>query len=369
MIVQGFWLAERPQAYSAHPRTLGERVLAVDPSASLSGPQTQELLQDRVVLLTDAQSDSAHPELGARVRQELYKLKDSHLRPFCRRTHRPFPMAESETQAGGKTWRFVSSALVDAGHIVSAVPEGDPRSAWTEKGLSECVRVILQQEPTLLIVCSGSGCRAAEVFAGHSRFRPKMVVPHVMFSSRMDFSDVSGSGGSRSSLQMADDHQIGLLGGKALIQMGVQRELNSQDDYAHARKRSASVVEYLPLLGIWRNAMNGREVSPLEHVLDHLDEMSHLGWNKEVAGLHVSIDLNVFASHLGFVGTDARPLGCSLQELGAILTWVGRTEVCRVLHLQGQFSGSDASRLACAAEFVASLVYKLALLREEYSER
>lgn len=369
MTVQGFWLAERPQAYSGHSRTLGERVLAVDPTESFSGAQMQELLHGRVVLLTDAQSGQAHPELGVRVRQELYNLKDSHLRPFCRKTHRPFPMAENESKAGGKTWRFVSSALVDAGHILAAAPDTSPQAAWSEKGLVESVRLILQQDPTLLVVCSGSRGRAAEVFAGHSRFRPKMVVPHVMFSSRMDFADDATCRSSRSTLQMADDHQVGLLGGKALIQMGVQRELNSEDDYAQARKKGSSVVEYLPLLGIWRNAMNGREVSPLEHVLDHLDQMSHLGWNKEVAGMHVSIDLNVFASQSGFAGSDARPMGCSLQELGAVLTWVGRTGVCRVLHLQGQFSAPDESGLARAAEFVASLVYKLVLLREEYSER
>jgi hypothetical protein len=369
MTVQGYWLAERPQAYSKQQQTLGERVLAVDPRQWVSGAQTEELLSGRVALLTEERNSSAQVDMGSRIRHELYGLKDSLLRPFCRKTHRPFPMADKENRLGGKNWRFVSSALVDGGHFSTTPPSEALRPQTADKSLVDAVQALLQHEPTLLVVFSSGGGHAAEVFAGHSRVRPKMIIPHVMFSSRMNFADDAPKMEGRSTLRMVDDHQIGLLGGKALLQMGAQRELNAENDYAQARTKGASVVEYLPLLGVWRNAMNGREVSPLEHMLDHLDQMTHLGWNKQGVGMHVSIDLNVFADGMGFSAADSRPMGCSLQELGSVLTWVGRTGVCRVLHLQGEFDGLDSRRLAGVTQFVSSLVYKLVLLREEYSER
>ncbi len=334
----------------------------------------------RTVLLS--LSSSTHgAQSFAPMRAALYGLCDSMLRPYCAATHRPFPLLETPTPSkAGPDARHkkVSNAILDAGSL--AAPSHSTQSNVTKDcNPGALIERILSCNPALLIVCSDSPASLEPTYDAHGALAAGDVLPLISLSSKMSFSRASEKGiyakgrsdesDETSNHRLLTHHERQLLGGRALLQLGLQRERNAQRDYELALLHKVATVEYLYLLGVWRNAMSGREVSPLEHVHDHLDLMTSLGWNKDKAGLHVALSLNILADQgkgsAGGLGGVSQ-FGCHLQELGGVLTYLGRTGLCRVMHLL--CANSEHAQSPRAAAVLAALIYKLVLLREEYSE-
>lgn len=336
-----------------------------------------ENLSKRIVLFTYGTqakhgSDGKH-SLFHRIRASLYNLCDSHLRPYCAATQRPYPLRErldaaQFPEASQHQPRKVSLAVVDVGALC---PSSSEDSALTAAGLSgpsvhEMMARVLACKPALVIVCSDSCAPLETIYGAHALAAAASVLPLIMFSSRMSFSQASSDDRRAHGLRMLHDYGAQLLNGRAMLQLGIQRERNTQSDYELALKHGVWIIEYLYLMGCWRNALNGREVSALEHVHDHLDKILPLGWSKSEHGLQVAFSLDVLSDQWNIGISNASPFGCSLQELGSVLTYLGRTGLCRVLHIMGATdSDSGAGR---AAEIIATLIYKLIVLREEYSE-
>jgi hypothetical protein len=335
-----------------------------------------ENLAKRIVLFsyaTDSKngSDGQHL-LFNRIRSALYNLCDSHLRPYCAATQRPYPLRELVDSAvpldpERQQLHKVSLAVVDAGALCASLPDGSVTSdAPIRFHVQEMMARVLECKPALVIVCSDSCSHLETIYGSHASAVQASVLPLIMFSSRMSFSQASSDDRRAHGLRMLHDYRAQLVNGRAMLQLGIQRERNTQSDYELALKHGVWIIEYLYLMGCWRNALNGREVSAIEHVHDHLDKVSSLGWSKSEHGLQMAFSLDVLSDQWNIGISNASPFGCSLQELGSVLTYLGRTGLCRVLHIMGATnSDSGAGR---AAEIIATLIYKLVVLREEYSE-
>ena len=316
-------------------------------------------LAGRIVLLTTAH-DRVGQDRAEGLRRGLYSLCDADIRPFCAATHRPYPLLELKRarEAGvslGARHKRLSDALVDAGHMSFSAEGAAGASASASQtcaGLASLLDRILSCQPSAVLVCSDRLAAVELLYAAHACYVGSHLLPLITLSSRMGFAPR----GHASFEGMLRAHESPLMGGRGWLQLGLQRAANSAADYERALEHRVSAVEFLHLLGVWRHILTGREVSSLEHLHDHCDQMTHLQWDKARHGLHVAFSLDVLGA----------PFGCQLQDLGGVLTYLGRTGVCRVLHLiSADWSNEDDP---AGSTFLPHLIYKLALLREEYSE-
>lgn len=349
---------------------LGQKVSSIRCFSSLDPAQIKEkvvvlVLSTQVKLAADQASAQASHECAhgaafhCALRRHLYRLCDSELRPYCKKTHRPFPIREKRAEDA----RRVSGSIVDAGTLFLSLTEMARDSA----ALNAMVQAILAADPALLVIVSDSSALVEAVYSSHAAHLPSEILPLIMLSNRMELSVSSSDDHVAHGKNLIRTLNQSLVGGRAMLQLGIQRELNAQRDYDVALAANIWVVEYLYLLGMWRNALNGREVSPLEHVSDHLDRLGPLGWKKDVTGVHLAFDLNVLSSQQQSGSAGSRPFGCTLQELGPVITYLGRTGLCKVSHLMADLGvGADLEK---AAGLIAVLIHKFVLLREEYSDR
>jgi formiminoglutamase len=130
-------------------------------------------------------------------------------------------------------------------------------------------------------------------------------------------------------------------------------------------EKRVPTIEYLSLMRVWRRVQDGYEASPLNHVLDHLDDCRTLGWSREAGRLHLSLDLDVFSSDLAPGTSAATPFGATLADLGPVLSFLGRVAHCGVVDIAELCPPRDVS--GQTARLAAGLVMKLIILREEYA--
>lgn len=325
-------------------------------------------LKGRTVVLTLG-SEGAAEGAPSFLRAALYSLCDAVVRPFCAATHRPFPLQELARREASAPQALppkrMSSALFDAGHIMlGRASEGaqGPRSG-TPCDAPSVIEALLGAAPASLFVIGDAPEDASLVYGLHAALAEAEMLPLVSLCPRLDMTQ-QGSGALGDFVR---HNSRSLAGGEAWLALGLLRGVNAQEDYDVALQSGLAAVEYLHLLGVWRNAVTGREVSPLEHLHDHCDRATSLQWRKERMGLHVTFDLDVLgdvpeaSSAVGW-----QPFGCRLQDLGGVLTFLGRTGLCRVLHLIS--ADRSAAAASARAHLMAHLIYKLVLLREEYSE-
>ena len=332
---------------------------------------SKEDLSGRLVLVTLGNRTAVLDPFSG-VRSALYQLCDATIRPFCVATHRPYPLQEldrlgekkggSDPKSGADPVanKLVSSAWFDAGHVIC--DEAKPDTA-----LESLLTDVLGRGPATVILLSASPAAVFRVYGAHAASLGGALLPFVSLGSRM-----TPTGSSPGAFEaLLTGHSKALANGKALLCLGLQREQNRSGDYDLALRYGVSIVEFMHLLGVWRHALNGREVSPLEHLHDHCDRLSSLTWQRERTGLHAAFSLDVLndgtRSRVDAAGETVRSaFGCSLQDLGGVLTYLGRTKMTRVLHIIAANSEDVAD--PGTANMVATLLYKLALLRNEYSE-
>lgn len=343
---------------------LGEQVACL---GDLEGLRSLNL-KGRTVVLTLG-SEGAAQGAPSVLRTALYRLCDAVVRPFCAATHRPFPLQDLARRDAAATQaappKHMSSALFDAGHIMlrRSSPVTEARGVGTPCDAPSVIEALLGAAPASLFVIGDAFEDAAPVYDLHAALARAEMLPLVSLCPRLDMTQ-QGSGALG---EFVRRNSRSLAGGEAWLALGLLRGVNPQEDYDLALQSGIAAVEYLHLLGVWRNAVTGREVSPLEHLHDHCDRATSLQWRKERMGLHVTFDLDVLGDlPEASSGAGWQPFGCRLQDLGGVLTFLGRTGLCRVLHLIS--ADRSAAAASARAHLMAHLIYKLVLLREEYSE-
>jgi len=291
-------------------------------------------------------------------REAFYKLYDTPLRAFCEKTHRPYAARE---RAEGENRRMLGSFVVDAGDISLA-----PTVAETHERLAQCVRGLLLLGAKRVHVVGGGHDFSYGSFKGHAEATTG-VLPIVNLDAHFDLRPMengvinSGTPFSR----IVDSFPDRVAGGKALLELGIQRERNPHSLYDYALARGIPTVEYLSLLGEWRRVDDGKQCDPLTHVLDHLDDCRAFGWNRETGRTHLSIDLDVFHNGLAPGTSASTPFGVSLADVGPVLSFLGRVSHCAVVDIAELCPPRDVA--SQTARLAAALVYKLILLREEYA--
>lgn len=294
----------------------------------------------------------------AAFRDAFYKLYDTPLREFCERTHRPF--APHEKPVGGVK-RYVGDILVDAGDVALA-----PSVEATHEALASVVEGVLRRGAKRVFVVGGGHDYSYGSYLGHSRAKQGLL-PIVNLDAHLDVRPlVDGVINSGTPFRRVIDNlpeRIG--GGRALLELGIQRDRNPDSLYDYAAEHRVPVIEFLSLLHVWRRVFDGKECSPLNHVLDHLDDCRALGWERHTGGVHLSIDLDVFHANLAPGTSASTPFGVSLAHLGPVLSYLGRVPQCAVVDLAELCPPRDVA--GQTARLAAGLVQRLLLVREEYA--
>lgn len=358
-----------PSEFSSRPETLGIAVKSLDAQLKAASVPEQ-ILRGKFVIVgipddRGVTQNGGHPgaALGPDAfRKSFYKLYDTALREFCAKLHGPLPaqLGEQNVELGF----LFSDWVVDVGNVKKQAD-----IAATHDALALTVRECLEAGAELVFVIGGGHDFSYGSYAGHAAARGPGLIPAVNLDAHFDLRPVvdgvitSGTPFFR----IIENLPEAIAGGAALIALGLQRERNPSSLYDYAMSHGVSAIEYLPLLQRWRQVASGREVTPLEHLLDHLDFCSHLGWNRAHGSLHLSLDLDVFASSLAPGTSAATPFGVSLEDLGPVLSFIGRTRMCRVFDIAELCPPRDQGEQT--AKLAASLVFKTILLREEYASR
>lgn len=370
-------VAVRPDAFASRAETLGlsvKTLAQVLPRHGSPGPSGQSgqsgqgpALKGRFAIVgvpddRGVVANGGHPGASAgphAFRSAFYKLYDTYVRAFCPRTHRPYPNMERE--ASQEPGVLLSQLLVDAGDVRV---EGSIQE--THARLSDVVANLLGAGAEIVFVIGGGHDFSYGSYVGHARAQPGLV-PIVNLDGHFDLRPVVDGviNSGTPFFRIIEDAPSAVAGGRALLELGLQRERNPASLYEYAFAHGVVSVEYLPILKAWRNIADAREVSPLEHVLDHLDACAHLGWGRHKGTMHLSLDLDVFASWIAPGTSAATPMGAVLDDVGPLLSFLGRTHMCKVVDIAELSPARDFSDQT--ARLAASLVYTFALLREEYA--
>jgi formiminoglutamase len=364
----------RPSESSARAETLGARARALEDVLASGTLLANEVggglpLAGKYVILgvpDDRGVANNGGHLGAAqgpaaFREAFYCLYDSPLREFCERTHRPYAPRERRGAGDAPAPRFLSDLVVDAGDIVLA-----PTIEETHERLATTVRDLLVLGAKRVHVLGGGHDFTYGSYKGHAAATTGLL-PIVNLDAHFDLRPVidgvinSGTPFSR----ILEDFPSRLAGGRALLELGIQRERNPHSLYEAAASLHVPTVEFLPLLGVWRRVEDGSETSPLNHVLDHLDDCRTAGWSRDAGRLHLSLDLDVFSSAVAPGTSASTPLGASLEQLGPVLSYLGRVAHCGVVDIAELCPPRDAANQT--ARLAAGLVLKLIILREEYA--
>ena len=277
-------------------------------------------------------------------RKAFYKLYDS-----------PLPLAA--TVGANLQKGTVGLRLVDAGNLVLAesIQESHER-------LAECVRFFLLSGASRVFVIGGGHDFSYGSYKGHVSAVGGLV-PIVNLDAHLDLRPLingvvnSGTPFYRVVTELSEH----ILSGQALLELGIQRERNPHSLFQFALEKEIPVVEFSSLLGAWKNRGTGKETTPLNHVLDHLDNCRSAGWSREFGRIHLSVDLDVFHNGIAPGTSASTSMGASISELRAVFSLLGKMAGCSVVDVAELCPARDVGERT--ASLAASLIYQLTVLQ------
>jgi formiminoglutamase len=315
------------------PSAVGQSSSLINASVILGIPD------DRGVLLNKGHKGAA--EGPNAFRQSFYRLYDIFL------------------EKAEKSPEKASASIWDAGDIQLADSIEE-----THERLAQVVEALLRKGVRRVYVVGGGHDFSYGSYRGHA-LAVDGILPIVNFDAHFDLRPVlenkinSGTAFRR----IVDHFSDRISDGRALLEIGIQRDRNPSFLSEYCKEKKISVVEYHALSGIWRRVHDSKETSCLTHVIEHLDDCRRLGWLRGSGSVHLSIDLDVFSSEVAPGTSASTPFGVSLGQVGPSLSYLARLSRCRVVDIAELCP--DRDHLSQTARLAATLVYQLFLLREE----
>lgn len=293
-------------------------------------------------------------------RKNFYKLYDSLIREFNQSTYKPFARKEYPEN---KT-DLISSLFFDAGNIILAKTIEE-----THSRIAEVVCFFLQQKAKMIFVIGGGHDFSFGSYQGHVNYKKDEIIPIINLDAHFDLRPVeNGKINSGTAFRrIIEQFPQQIHNGKALLEIGIQRERNPQSLYNYVYEKQIPTVEYMTLLNVWRDLFDGNAQTPLEHIRDHLDDCSSFGFDRKKGSIHLSLCLDIFDQAVAPGTSASTPFGVQVKDLSQSLTFIAKSQTCRVMDIAELCPARDT--LEMTSRLTAALVYRIALLREEYSSR
>lgn len=293
-------------------------------------------------------------------RKNFYQLYDTRIRKFNISTHKPFgPQPEHDVNGV-----HISQTFFDAGNIILADSIEE-----THERLASVVEFFLNHEAQMIFVIGGGHDFSYGSYKGHVATRKNEIIPIINFDAHFDLRPVEdGNINSGTAFyRIIQDLNKNINDGKALIELGIQRDRNPYSLYCYANEHKIQTVEYMAFLNVWRDLAQGHAQTPLEHIRDHLDDCALFGFDRIKGSVHVSLCLDVFDQTIAPGTSASTPFGVQVKDLAQSITFFAKSRTCRVMDIAELCPARDT--LEMTSRLCATLVYRIALLREEYSSR
>lgn len=293
-------------------------------------------------------------------RQSFYKLYDTRIRKFNPSTHKPFvPQPES-----GVNSQYISQVFFDAGNIILADSIQE-----THERLASVVEYFLNHEAKMIFVIGGGHDFSYGSYKGHVATRKNEIIPIINFDAHFDLRPIENGkiNSGTAFYRIVEDLNKNINDGKGLLELGIQRDRNPDSLYYYANEHKIQIVEYMALLNVWRDLSQGHAQTPLEHIRDHLDDCSAFGFDRINGSIHFSLCLDVFDQSVAPGTSASTPFGVQIKDLAQSITFLAKSQTCRVMDIAELCPARDTFEMT--SRLCATLVYRMALLREEYSSR
>lgn len=293
-------------------------------------------------------------------RNAFYKLYDTQLREYNPVTHHPYPPSQKKSEITC----YLSEKFVDAGDVIIA-----DTIAETHENIAIAVEQFLNAGANAIFVIGGGHDFSYGSYKGHVAARKNEIIPIINFDAHFDLRPVENGviNSGTAFYRIIQDFPKNILSGQGLLEIGIQRERNPHFLYEFAEKNKIPVVEYLVLLNMWRDLQQAHTQLPLEHVRDHIDDCAEHGFNRYTGSFHFSLCLDVFNQSVAPGTSASTPVGPELHDLTDSLVYFSKSRTCRVIDIAELCPARDFHDHT--ARLAASLVYRFALVREEYASR
>lgn len=253
---------------------------------------------------------------------------------------------------------WCGSRWVDAGDIV--LRDG---IAETHVVLAEVVHKILSAGAARVYVIGGGHDFSFGSYAGHVK-SCQGIVPILNFDAHFDLRPVTegviNSGTPFRRVIESLGHRI--ADGRALFEIGIQRERNPQSLWDYALSKGVSVAEYTAGREAWRfwNTNVDAKRPLAEQISEWLTLQSHAsGFSGH---LHLSIDLDVFNVAAAMGTSASTSFGLPVETLWPCMEDVLSRKICRVVDVAELCPARDVQ--AQTARLAAALVFRGALCPE-----
>lgn len=274
-------------------------------------------------------------------RNAFYKLYNSSLRAF-----------------GGT----VADVFVDLGDVVLA-----DNIEQTHESLATLVEFSLRQSAEMVFVIGGGHDFSFGSYLGQSRASTESeIIPILNLDAHFDLRELSADGSINSGTpfrRIIEKCSKSIADGAALLELGIQRERNGMSLYDFAEQKKVAVVEYNEILKVWKCVTSGKDAAPLDHVFDHLERCSTLGWKRASDKLHLSIDLDVYSQSIAPGTSAATPMGASFSSLAPVLSFCAKNRSTRVVDVAELCPVRDVNNIT--SRLAAGIVYNMICLRAE----
>lgn len=250
---------------------------------------------------------------------------------------------------------WAGDSWIDVGDLLL-----QPSIAETHAALADVVQFLLSHHARRVHVIGGGHDFSFGSYLGHARSCTG-VLPIINFDAHFDLRAVDqgliNSGTPfRRVIESVGEH---IAGGRALLEVGIQRERNPQSLWDYAQMHGVSVAEYTGASDPWIfHRMPGSPVCSLreqtalwlEHWLSVADTSGHF---------HLSIDLDVFHTSAALGTSASTSFGVPVESLWPCMEDVLSRKICRVVDVAElcpvRDVQSQTARLAAAAVFRGSI--------------
>lgn len=259
----------------------------------------------------------------------------------------------------------VSSQIVDVGDIALT-----PNIESTHERLTAAMTTIMVKNPSMVFVIGGGHDFSYASYKAHTLATNSSFIPIVNLDAHFDLRQPNADGAINSGtpfFRIIETLSQHIAGGQGLCELGIQRDRNPQSLFDYAHSRGVTTIEMGTKTGDWINARSSKVAWPLEHIYDHLNACEKLGWHSEKGSLHLSLDLDVFASHLAMGTSAATPFGANFDELWPVLSYFAEHPVCNVVDVAELCPTRDFNDQT--SRFAAGLVYRMVSKRLQMNAR
>lgn len=339
--------------------TMGANVQTLQAGVSVQGKYVIVGVPDERGVIANGGNPGAK-EGPAAFRASFYKLYDTEVRPFNAITHHP----DTPFDAASGHAEMLSQKFLEAGDIQLA-----STIEQTHENLAKVVEYFVSHGAAIVFVIGGGHDFSYGSYKGHVQARKNEIIPLINFDAHFDLRPVENGviNSGTAFYRILQDFPKNIADGKALLEIGIQRERNPHFLYQFAVQKNITTVEYLTLLNVWRDLKAGHLQLPLEHVRDHVDDCVELGFERASGSLHFSLCLDVFNQSVAPGTSASTPFGIQLNDMASSLSYFSRLHCCRVIDIAELCPARD--RLDQTSRLTASLVYRIVLIREEYTAK